>query len=265
MLGAAGRMGQAILSCLSEQVDELKVVGAVTEPSDPALGADAGEHAGLGTLGVPLTDDRAQALHGAQVAIDFTLPAAAEANARACVEQGTALVVGTTGLTEAQIRALETAAQTIPLVYGRNMSIGVNVFMNLVSRAAAVLGAEYDAEIIEAHHRQKVDAPSGTALELGERVAAAKGRSLEELAVHGRHGQTGPRVPDTIGFSVIRGGSIVGDHTVMFAASEESIELSHHALDRKSFARGAIRAARWLAGQAPGLYSMADVLGLRDE
>ncbi len=261
VLGASGRMGKAILSCLVE-ADDLTLVGAVTEPDDPALGDDAGEIAGVGTLGVPLTDDRAQGLHGAQVAIDFTLPAAAEANARACVDHGTALVVGTTGLSEQQLQTLEAAAQDIPLVYGRNMSVGVNVFMDLVSRAAAALDSDYDVEIVEAHHRQKVDAPSGTALELGERVAAAKGRALEDLAVHERHGQTGPRVPGTIGFSVIRAGSIVGDHKVTFTALEEQIELSHHAIDRKNFARGAVRAARWLAGQPPGLYSMADVLGL---
>ncbi|MDH3419052.1 MAG: 4-hydroxy-tetrahydrodipicolinate reductase [Gammaproteobacteria bacterium] len=261
VLGASGRMGKAILACLVE-ADDLTLVGAVTEPSDPALGDDAGELAGVGTLGVPLTDDRAHGLHAAQVAIDFTLPAAAEANARACVDHGTALVVGTTGLAEQQLRTLETAAQTIPIVYARNMSVGVNVFMDLVSRAAVALGSDYDVEIIEAHHRQKVDAPSGTALDLGERVAAATGRALDDLAIHGRHGHTGPRVPGTIGFSVIRAGSIVGDHTVMFAAPEERIELSHHAIDRKSFARGAVRAARWLAAQPPGLYSMADVLGL---
>jgi 4-hydroxy-tetrahydrodipicolinate reductase len=145
------------------------------------------------------------------------------------------------------------------------MSVGMNVFMNLIERAAAALGPEYDVEIVEAHHRQKVDAPSGTALELGERVAAAKGRPLAELAVYDRHGQVGPRVRDTIGFSVIRAGSIVGDHTVMFAAPEERLEFAHHAIDRKNFARGAIRAARWLAGQPPGLYTMANVLGLNQD
>ncbi len=264
VIGASGRMGKAILSCLVE-ADDLTLVGAVTEPGDPEVGNDAGELAGVGSLGVPLTDDRAQGLHGAQVAIDFTLPAAAEANARACVDHGTALVVGTTGLSAQQLEAIEAAAQAIPLVYARNMSVGVNVFMDLVSRAAVALGGDYDVEIIEAHHRQKVDAPSGTALELGERVAAAKGRALDDLAVHGRHGHTGPRVPGTIGFSVIRAGSIVGDHTVMFTAPEERVELSHHAVERKSFARGAVRAARWVAAQPPGLYSMADVLGLGED
>jgi len=254
-------MGQAIINCLADH-DDLTLAGAVTEPGDPALGRDAGEHAGLEPLGVPLTDERSQALSGIHDAIDFTLPAALDANVRACVEHGTALVIGTTGLGDAQRATLERAALEIPLVYARNMSIGVNVFMDLVSRAAAVLGGDYDVEIAEAHHRQKVDAPSGTALDLGERVAAVKGRRLEDLAVFNRHGHTGPRVPETIGFSVTRAGSIVGDHTVLFAALEEEIELSHRALDRKTFARGAVRAARWLAGQPPGLYSMRDVLGL---
>lgn len=261
VLGASGRMGRAVLECIAE-ADELEIVGALTETSDSAVGADVGESAGLPATGVPLTDDRAQALDGAQVAIDFTSPAATAANVRACVESGTALVIGTTGLEEKHLNAISEASREIPLVYGRNMSVGVNVFMNLVGRAAKALGPDYDVEITEAHHRYKVDAPSGTALALGEEVAKARGRELDEVAIHGRHGQIGPRVPGTIGFSVIRGGSIVGDHTVLFAAPEETVQMSHHAIDRKSFARGALRAARWAAGQAPGLYSMADVLGL---
>lgn len=261
VLGAAGRMGQAVLECIAA-ADDLELAGAVTESGDPALGKDAGENAGLPAAGVPLTDDRSQALHDAHVAIDFTLPAAMLANVRACVDSGTALVVGTTGLEGKHLTAMTEASGDIPLVYGRNLSVGVNVFMNLVGRAAQALGPDYDVEITEAHHRHKVDAPSGTALALGEAVAKAQGRTLDELAIHGRHGQIGPRVPGTIGFSVIRGGNIVGDHTVLFAAAEETVEMSHHAVDRKSFARGALRAARWAAGQAPGLYSMANVLGL---
>jgi 4-hydroxy-tetrahydrodipicolinate reductase len=255
-------MGRTVLSCITAAGD-LSVAGAVTETGDPGLGRDAGEAAGLGSVGVPLTDDRMQGLHNAQVAIDFTLPQATQANLRACVESGTALVIGTTGLEAKHLRAMEEAGQHIPLVYGRNMSVGVNVFLSLVRRAAKVLGEEYDAEILEAHHRHKVDAPSGTALALGEQVAQARGRPLEELAVYTRHGQTGPRVPGTIGFSVIRGGDVVGDHTVMFIAPDERMELTHRAGDRTTFARGAVRAARWVAGRAPGLYSMADVLGLK--
>lgn len=261
VLGAAGRMGRAILACLAEAPD-LKLAGAVTEIGDSALGTDAGEHAGLESVGVPLTDDRAQALHGAQVAIDFTLPAALEANVAACTDAGTPLVIGTTGLSDRQLKVLEKASHEVPIVYGRNMSVGMNVFMHLVTQAAGALGPDYDVEIVEAHHRHKVDAPSGTALALGEAVAAVRGRRLDDLAVRTRDGQIGPRVPGTIGFSVIRGGNVVGDHTVMFIAPDERLELTHRAADRRAFALGALRAARWLAGRAPGLYTMADVLDL---
>ena len=240
----------------------MKLTGAVTEPKDRLLGHDAGELIGAGALGVPLSDDPRQGLHGAQVAVDFTLPTATEANLRASVESGSALVIGTTGLEERQLKAMERAAHEIPIVYARNMSVGVNVFMSLVARAAKALGDGYDVEILEAHHRHKVDAPSGTALALGEQIAAARGRPLADLAVYAREGRVGPRVPGTIGFSVIRGGSIVGEHTVRFIGAEEQVELAHVAQDRKTFARGALRAARWAAGRAPGLYSMADVLDL---
>lgn len=261
VLGATGRMGRAILACLVGS-KEFRLTGAVTEIGDSALGRDAGEHAGLTAFGVPLTDDRAQALHGAQVAIDFTMPAALEANIAACAGAGTALVVGTTGLGPRQEKLLEQASHEIPIVYGRNMSVAMNVFSHFVSQAARALGDEYDVEILEAHHRNKVDAPSGTALALGEAVAAARGRKLSDLAVRTRDGQVGPRVPGTIGFSVIRGGNIVGDHTVLFIAPDERIEFTHRAVDRRAFALGALRAARWLAGRAPGLYSMPDVLDL---
>ncbi|HEX7079572.1 MAG TPA: 4-hydroxy-tetrahydrodipicolinate reductase [Gammaproteobacteria bacterium] len=259
VLGASGRMGRAILGCVAE-ADDFRLTGAVTQSGDPTIGRDAGEAAGLAPFGVPLTDDRQQALHGAQVAVDFTLPTALEANVKACVETGTALVVGTTGLEKRHFDAMERAAHQIPIVYGRNMSVGVNLFMELVARAARALGDEYDVEIVEAHHRHKVDAPSGTALALGERVAEAKGRPLKDLAVYTRQGRTGPRVPSTIGFSVIRGGNIVGDHSVLFIAGDEQVEFVHRARDRRAFARGALRAARWVAGRAPGYYSMADVL-----
>jgi len=261
VLGAAGRMGRAVLGCVAEG-DDLKLVGAVGEPRDPGLGRDAGELAGLPHAGVPLTDDPHAALHGAHVAIDFTLPSATDANLRACVASGTALVIGTTGLEGKHMKAMEKAANDVPIVYARNMSVGVNVFTDLVARAAKALGEDFDVEILEAHHRNKADAPSGTALALGEAVAAAKGRALGDVAVYARHGRTGPRVPGTIGFSVIRGGNVVGDHTVKFIAGEEHVEFVHRAFDRKTFARGAIKAARWTAGRAPGLYTMMDVLGL---
>ena len=261
VLGASGRMGRAVLRCIAEAPD-IEVTGAVTETTDPALGRDAGEACGIGALGVMLSDDPGSGLRDAQVAIDFTLPSATEANVAACVQTATALVVGTTGLGPGQVQAIETAAATIPLVYGRNMSVGMNVFIDLVGRASKALGGDYDVEITEAHHRRKVDAPSGTALALGERVAQARGQSLEALAVYARHGQVGPRAPGTIGFSVIRAGHIVGNHSVLFCGPEEAVEFVHRAADRASFARGALRAARWAAGRGPGLYSMADVLGL---
>lgn len=264
VLGANGRMGRSIVACLAES-DTLTLTGAVTDSGDPDLGRDAAEKAGLPAAGVPLTDDRSHALNDAQVAIDFTLPAALEANVRACEASGTALVIGTTGLEPRHMRLLEKAAHGVPLVYGRNMSVGVNVFMEVVARAARALGEDYDVEILEAHHSQKVDAPSGTAIALGERVAEVRGRPLKELAVIARDGHTGPRVPGTIGFSVIRGGAIVGDHTAMFIAPEERLEFTHRAVDRRTFARGALRAAQWVAGRAPGLYSMTDVLGLADD
>jgi 4-hydroxy-tetrahydrodipicolinate reductase len=261
MFGGSGRMGRAVIACIAES-DDLALCGAMTAPDDPMLGRDAGEVAGIGPLRVPLTDDRMQALIGAQVAIDFTLPTATQTNLQACIETGTPLVIGTTGLEARHLKAIKAASAQIPLVYERNMSVGVNVLLGVVERVAKALGSDYDVEVAEAHHRHKVDAPSGTALALGERIAASRGRSLDELAVFVRQGRTGPRVPGTIGFAVVRGGGIVGDHSVMFIGADERIELVHRADDRSAFARGAIRAARWVAGRAPGSYSMADVLGL---
>ena len=262
ILGASGRMGRSLLSCIAEDKN-LRLVGALTESSDPALGQDAGVSAGLGSLGVSLLDNRTHVLEKAEVAIDFTLPEATKANLAACVDSGTALVIGTTGLEEENFKSLREATRQIPLVYGRNMSVGVNVFMDLVRRAAKALGEEYDAEILDAHHSQKVDAPSGTALALGEEVAKARGRTLEELGVKTRVGQTGPRVPNSVGFSVIRAGNIVGDHSVLFASPDERIELVHRATDRRTFASGALRAAMWVHDKKPGFYSMGDVLGLQ--
>jgi len=264
VLGATGRMGRSVLRCISE-IPDIALAGAVTIPSDPALGEDAGTAAGLPPFGVILTDDRRHAPDRAQAAIDFTLSQALEGNLTACVESGTAVVIGTTGLDQGHFALIDEAARDIPLVYARNMSVGVNVFMSLAGWAARALGEDYDVEIIEAHHRHKVDAPSGTALAVGEIVAQAKGHELAEVAVRSRDGQIGPRVPSTIGFSVVRGGDIVGDHTVMFIAPEERIELIHRASDRRTFARGALRAARWVAGRAPGRYAMIDVLGLKPQ
>ena len=263
VLGASGRMGRSLLECIAEDKD-LRLVGALTEPSDPEVGKDAGISAGLGSLGVSLLDNRTDVLEAAEVAIDFTLPEATQANVAACIDSGTALVIGTTGLEEEDVKSLREASGRIPLVYGRNMSVGVNVFMDLVRRAARALGEEYDAEILDAHHSQKVDAPSGTALALGEEVAKARGRTLEELGVKTRVGRTGPRAPNSVGFSVIRAGNIVGDHSVFFASPDERIELIHRATNRRTFARGALRAATWVHDKKPGFYSMRDVLDLQE-
>lgn len=262
VLGASGRMGRAVIRCLAGN-DGMRLTGAVTEAADPAVGRDSGEICGLPPLGVAMTDDPEAGLRGAQVAVDVTLPSATEANVAAAAAQGAAMVVGTTGLGPAQQAALRSGAERIPIVYARNMSVGMAVFKDLVTRAAAALDDDYDAEILDAHHARKADAPSGTALELGERVAGGRGRPLDELAVYARHGQTGPRERGTIGYSVVRAGNIVGDHSVIFAGAEERIELVHRAADRMVFARGALRAAGWVVEQPPGLYSMEDVLGLR--
>lgn len=263
ILGATGRMGQTLIRLLAD-TDDLVLSGAVTEPGHAALGRDAAANAGLPGAGVMLVDDPDTALAGCAVAIDFTLPAATAANAAACARCGVALVMGTTGLGPAEEQVLDKVSSKIPVVYGRNMSVGVNLLTELVRTAARTLGVDYDIEITEAHHRRKVDAPSGTALQLGEAAAAGRGRDFGEVARYARHGKTGERDSGSIGFAVIRAGNIVGDHSVMFAADEEIIELGHRALDRAVFARGALRAARWAAGRAPGRYSMRDVLNLGD-
>jgi len=261
IIGASGRMGQTLVGLVAA-AEDLRLSGAGTEPGHASVGADAGSLAGVGSLGVAITDDIGHAVHGADVAIDFTLATAAATNLAACVSHGVALVMGTTGLDTAGQAALERAAGSIPVVYGRNMSVGVNLMTALVGLAARTLGEDYDIEILETHHRHKVDAPSGTALQLGEAAAAARGRRLADVAVYGRHGNAGPRATGSIGFASLRAGSVVGDHTVLLAADEEILEISHRAIDRAVFARGALRAARWLPGRAPGLYGMREVLGL---
>ncbi|MGI9330477.1 MAG: 4-hydroxy-tetrahydrodipicolinate reductase [Gammaproteobacteria bacterium] len=263
VFGATGRMGQALLRLIA-LADDLQLAGAVTEAGDSALGRDAGQAAGLPVCGIVLTDKPAQALAAADVAIDFTLPAAAGANASACAAAHVPLVMGTTGLDGAGEAALQSAAGQIAVLYGRNMSLGVNLLTELVRLAAGALGEEYDIEILEAHHRHKVDAPSGTALQLGEAAADGRQRPIDEVAVYARHGQTGARERGTIGFASLRGGSLAGDHSVLLAADDEVIQLSHHAVNRDVFARGALQAARWLVDRGPGLYGMRQVLGLAD-
>jgi 4-hydroxy-tetrahydrodipicolinate reductase len=213
--------------------------------------------------GVVLTDDIDGVLAAADCLIDFTRPEGTMAHVEAALSHGTKLVIGTTGFDAAQKRALAQAAEKIGIVFAANMSVGVNVTLKLLQFAARYFAQGYDIEIIEAHHRHKVDAPSGTALMMGEAIAGALGRELEDCAVYGRHGVTGERDPSTIGFSAIRGGDIVGDHTVLFAGTGERIEITHKSASRVSYAQGALRAARFLAGRGPGLYDMQDVLDLR--
>jgi 4-hydroxy-tetrahydrodipicolinate reductase len=269
VLGASGRMGTALIRLIAAG-GEHELVGALGEPGDPYRGRDAGQVAGLDPLGVLISDNLAAALQGSaggsaggcDVAIDFTAPVVTERHAQACAAGGHGLVVGTTGLGAAQLEALQVAARRIPVLYARNMSLGVTVLTELVRQAVTLLGPGFDVEITEAHHRQKKDSPSGTALQLGEAAAAARGRKLTEVAVYTRSGLADARAEGAIGFASVRGGAIVGDHTVLLAGAEELLELTHRATDRALFARGALRAASWLMGRPAGLYSLRDVLGL---
>lgn len=261
VLGVSGRMGRALLAAIDE-VPGAVLAGATASANSRWLGKDASEAAGGIKRDVEVEADPAVALRSSKVAIDFTLPEATATNLAACLAAKCPLVIGTTGHTEEVKAQIAAAAKQIPIVMAPNMSLGVNLLLKLVELAAAKLDADYDIEVFEAHHRHKKDAPSGTALALG--AAAAKGRdvSLNEVAEYSRHGNTGARERGSIGFSVFRGGDVVGDHTVTFAGLGERIELTHRASDRLAFARGAVRAAHWLSSQPPGLYSMQDVLGL---
>jgi 4-hydroxy-tetrahydrodipicolinate reductase len=258
--GASGRMGRMLIEAIVASPD-LVLTGALDVGGSPACGEDAGAFLGQ-TLGVPITADPRDGLRDAQVLIDFTRPEGTLAHVAACRALGIAAVVGTTGFTPAQKAEIAAHAQHIPVVMAPNMSVGVNVVFGLLDVAARALSEGYDIEIIETHHRHKVDAPSGTALRMGEVVAAALGRDLAQCAVYGREGVTGERDSSTIGFSAIRGGDIVGDHTVLFAGTGERIEITHRAASRATYAQGSLRAARFLAGRGPGLFDMKDVLGL---
>ena len=263
MLGASGRMGRSIIPLIAGDSNGLRLSGALTAPGDATVGQDAGIVAGVAPLAIALTDKAERALGGADVAIDFTLPAASLNHARLCRDQACALVIGTTGHDGPQRAELEQIAKVIPIVMAPNMSIGVNLLFRLAELAARALDANsFDAEIFEAHHRNKVDAPSGTALGLGRAVAQGRGVELDDVADYSRHGNTGIRKRGNVGFSVVRGGDIVGDHRLIFAGPGEQIELAHHAQDRSGFARGALVAPRWVVGRPAGLYTMLDVLGL---
>jgi len=260
--GAGGRMGRTLVQAVNETNG--LVLGTATERSGSSLlGADAGELAGVGRLDVLVASDLADRLDDFDVLIDFTSPAATIAHLEVCRAAGKRLVIGTTGLDQGQRNAIAAAGLETGIVFAPNMSVGVNLCFKLLDIAARVLGDEVDIEIIEAHHRHKVDAPSGTALRMGEVIAAALGRDLNAVAVYGREGQTGPRERQTIGFETIRAGDVVGEHSVWFAADGERIEIAHKASSRMTFARGAARAAAWIAGRGPGLFDMQDVLGLR--
>ncbi|ODU09576.1 MAG: 4-hydroxy-tetrahydrodipicolinate reductase [Rubrivivax sp. SCN 71-131] len=258
--GATGRMGRMLVEAVLASED-CSLTGALDAPGSPALGEDAG--AAIGRVsGVAITADLARGLAGAQVLIDFTRPEGTMAHLATCRAQGVAMVIGTTGLTPAHEAEIAAAAQALPIVRAPNMSVGVNVMLRLLAQAVRVLGPGYDIEVIEAHHRHKVDAPSGTALAMGQVLAQAGGRRLEDFAVYAREGLTGERREGSIGFATIRGGDIVGDHTVLFAGTGERLEITHRSSSRANYAAGSLRAVRFLQGRAPGLYGMDDVLGL---
>ena len=260
--GAAGRMGKTIIEICHNRAG-VELAAAIEHADSPAMGKDAGEIAGIGKQNIPIVSSVEQAGDVFDVLIDFTTPDASMINAGACRTLGKRMVIGTTGFTERQKAVLEAASRDIAMVFAPNMSIGVNLVFKLVQLAAEIIGNESDIEIIEAHHNQKKDAPSGTAVRLGEIIAGTLGRNLKDCAVYGREGRTGVRDRKTIGFETIRAGDIVGDHTVMFAAEGERVEITHKASSRKTFANGAVRAAEWLMEKKNGLYDMQDVLGLR--
>jgi 4-hydroxy-tetrahydrodipicolinate reductase len=259
--GASGRMGRALIEGVQQSPD-LSLHGALDRSDSPVIGRDAGEILGQ-HCGVTVSADVAASVKGGDVLIDFTRPEGTLVHLDACLRHGVRMVIGTTGFNTEQKHRLVDASRTIPIVFAPNMSVGVNVLLRLLEVAAQALGDDYDVEVIEAHHRHKVDAPSGTALRMGEVLAKALNRNLADVAVYGREGVTGERNAKTIGFATIRGGDIVGDHTALFAGTGERIEITHKASSRTTFAQGALRAAAWLVGRSPGLYDMHDVLSLK--
>ena len=259
--GASGRMGQMLIEAV-RAADDCRLGGALDMAGSPALGQDAGAFSGQST-GVLITSDLRQGLKGCDVLIDFTRPEGTLEHLRVCRELGVSAVIGTTGFSDAQKVEIAEASQHIAIMMAPNMSVGVNVTLKLLEMAAKALSTGYDIEIVEAHHRHKVDAPSGTALKMGEVIADALGRDLKECAIYERYGVTGERDPSSIGFATIRGGDIVGDHTVLFAGTGERIEISHKSSSRATYAQGSLRAARFLAGRKAGLFDMFDVLNLK--
>jgi 4-hydroxy-tetrahydrodipicolinate reductase len=261
VVGAAGRMGGAVIRQVTETAGCVVVAAAETHGS-PAVGKDAGILAGIGEIGVTVTDNADDLFRTAEAVIEFSVPEATIRNSKIASNAGCIHVIGTTGLDGDQETVLRNTARNVPVVYAPNMSLAVNVLFALTRQVAALLDDEFDIEIVEMHHRHKVDAPSGTALGLGRAAAAGRGVALDETGIFTRHGQTGPRRRGDIGFATLRGGDVTGDHSVIFAADGERLELTHKAASRQIFARGAVRAALWARGRTPGLYSMQDVLGL---
>ncbi len=260
--GAAGRMGRVLIEACQLN-GNVSLAAAIERPGSSAIGVDAGELAGVGALGIAIVDSLEKVVSQFDVLIDFSTPEASMAHVMFCRQHAKRIVIGTTGFSADQKQSITNAGEHMAVVLAPNMSVGVNLCFKLLDLAARVLGDEVDIEILEAHHRNKVDAPSGTALRMGEVVAEALGRDLRQCAVYGREGKTGVRDRQTIGFETIRAGDIVGDHTVMFAATGERVEITHKASSRMTFASGAVRAAHWLTNQPHGFFDMQDVLGLR--
>lgn len=262
VIGAAGRMGKQLIEAV-HQTEGLVVSAAIDRPDSSLIGADAGELAGIGKLGVPLVGKIESVVSDFDVLIDFTTPETTVNNLAVCVEHDKKIVIGTTGFDDSGLAAIDRAAERIAVIFAANFSVGVNLCLKLLAQAAEVLNEGYDIEVIEGHHRHKVDAPSGTALRMGQVVADTLGRDLKSCAVYGREGITGARDPDTIGFATVRAGDIVGDHTVLFGTEGERVEITHKASSRMTFAKGAARACLWIQQKESGLFDMQDVLNLR--
>ncbi len=263
VIGAGGRMGRMLIEAVNDN-PQTTLNAAIERQGSSLVGADAGEVAAIGHLNVQIVDDLQAVVDDIDVLIDFSLPDATEKNMQVCAEHNVAMVIGTTGFNEPQEQVLAKASEKIAIVYAGNYSTGVNLSLKLLEMAAKAFGTEADVEVIEAHHKHKIDAPSGTAYMMAEAVADARGQNLKDVAVYGREGQTGEREAGTIGIHAIRGGEIIGDHTVMFIADGEVVEITHRARARMTFAAGAVRAATWVIQQPTGQYNMQDVLGLND-
>jgi 4-hydroxy-tetrahydrodipicolinate reductase len=263
VIGAGGRMGRMLIEAVNDN-PQTTLKAAIERQGSSLVGADAGEVAAIGCLNVEIVDDLKSVVDAIDVLIDFSLPDATEQNMQICAEHNVAMVIGTTGFNEQQEQVLTQASENVAIVYAGNYSTGVNLSLKLLAMAAKAFGEEADVEVIEAHHKHKIDAPSGTAYMMAEAVAEARGQQLKDVAVYGREGQTGEREAGTIGIHAIRGGEIIGDHTVMFIADGEVVEITHRARARMTFAAGAVRAATWVIQQSAGQYNMQDVLGLNE-